>query len=202
MADAKTTRVGIYCRVSTTDQTTSNQRIELERYCQQRGWQVVQVYEDTGVSGATQERPALDKLMQAVRGGKVDCVLVWKFDRMARSVSHLLAVLQEFRAFNTSFVSTTEGIDTSTPVGQMVFVFLAAVGEFERSLIRERVCAGVARAKAEGIHCGRPRKGYDVATALTMKQQGSSWKQVAAKIGIPVGTLRRSLSPLLKSRAA
>lgn len=127
------------------------------RYCKAREMAVFRVYDDSGVSGAVDQRSALDELFTDARRQKFDMVLVWRFDRFARSVTHLLHSLEEFRSLGIDFVSFTEGIDTSTPMGKMIFTFLAAIAEFERSLIRERVKAGIARAQAEGIHCGRPR---------------------------------------------
>ena len=192
------TRCAVYCRVSTSDQTTENQKRDLTRYCESRDWVTAHVYEDVGISGAQDQRPALDELMLQARKQKFDVVLVWKFDRFARSVQHLLQALQEFQGLGIDFVSYSEGVDTSTAMGRMVFTFLGAIAEFERSLLRERVKAGMDRAKAEGVHCGRPRVGFDVNEALRLKQEGLSWSQLAKRTKVSVSSLRRTLTPLLK----
>jgi len=201
MSKSKKTRCAVYCRVSTSDQTTENQKRDLTRYCESRDWAIAHVFEDVGVSGAQDRRPALDELMLQARKREFDVVLVWKFDRFARSVQHLLTALQEFQGLGLDFVSYSEGIDTSTAMGRMVFTFLGAIAEFERSLLRERVKAGMARAKAEGVHCGRPRVGFDVNEALRLKQEGMSWSQLARRMNVSVSSLRRTLSPLLKRAA-
>jgi len=192
-------RIALYCRVSTSGQTTENQKRDLTRYCDSRDWPVAQVFEDVGVSGAKDSRPALDDLMRQAKQKKFNTVVVWKFDRFARSTQHLLQALQEFQALGIDFVSYSEGIDTSTPMGKMIFTFLAAIAEFERSLIKERVKAGIERAKAQGVHCGRPRVGFDVNKALRLKREGMSWSQLAKRMKVSVSTLRRTLTPLLKS---
>lgn len=192
----KAQRVAIYCRVSTTDQTVENQKHDLTRYCEARAMKVVGVFEDIGVSGAQSSRPAVDALMNAARRREFDVVLVWRFDRFARSTQHLLQALQEFRELGIDFVSNSEGIDTSTSVGKMVFTFLSAIAEFERDIIRERVRAGIARAKAEGKHCGRPRKGIDLARAVELRRQGLGYKQIAKALGIPRSTLHSYLRNL------
>lgn len=191
------TKCAIYCRVSTTDQTTENQKRALLQYCESRDWEIVDTYEDKGVSGAKDSRPALDRMMKAARQRKFSTVVVWKFDRFARSVNHLLRALEEFRSLDVDFVSQSEGIDTSTPMGKMIFTFLGAIAEFERSLIQERVKAGIARAQDGGVHCGRPRVGFDVNAAIEMKRQGVSWSKLAKRMGVSVSTLRRVVGPLL-----
>src|SRR5258708_5338085 len=129
----KQIRAALYARVSTTDQNTEAQEAELKRYAANRGWVVKHVYKDKA-SGATDDRPALKELMGACRRREVDCVAVWRFDRMARSVSHLLQALETFKTYNISFVSLSEQVDTTTPAGKMIFTILGAVAELERSL--------------------------------------------------------------------
>jgi DNA invertase Pin-like site-specific DNA recombinase len=144
-------RAAIYARVSTNNaQDPSVQTRELREYCQRRGWEIAGEYVDAGVSGAKDSRPELNKLNSDAHRRQFDAVVVWKFDRFARSVSHLLRALETFQALGIEFVSLTEGVDTSTPAGKMVFTVLGAVAELERSLIRERVRAGLRNARAKG----------------------------------------------------
>ena len=194
-------RVALYARVSTVNhgQDSGLQLDELRAVAQQRGWRVVGEYIDEGVSGGKQSRPALDQMMAAVRDGHVDVVAVWRFDRFARSTQHLLAALDEFRQVGVDFVSIREAVDTSTNVGKMVFTFLAAVAEFEKALIVERVQAGVDRARAAGKHCGRPRRDIDLDLARLLREQGHGYRRVAKMMGIPKSTLVRHLgeSPMV-----
>lgn len=192
-------RVAVYCRVSTNEQTTRNQKRDLLRYCESRKWDVAQVFEDSGVSGSVNVRPALDTLMKQARQHRFDGVLVWRFDRFARSTQHLLAALQEFQSLGIEFISFTEGIDTSTPMGKLIYTFIAGIAEFERSLIQERVRAGLARAKAEGIHCGRPRITVDVAKVRQLREQGVSIRDIAKAVGVGSGTVCRALAGVPKA---
>lgn len=151
-------RVALYARVSTMNgQDPEVQTRELRDYCRQRGWKIVGEYVDRGISGAKDSRPQLDVLMEHAHRRKFDAVAVWKFDRFARSVSHLIRALETFRTLGIEFVSLTEAVDTATPTGKMVYTVLGAVGELERDLIRERVRAGMRNAKANGKRIGRPR---------------------------------------------
>ena len=190
----KVLRAALYTRVSTIDQTIKNQVPDLRAYALQRGWHVVFEYSDTGISGAKSTRPELDRLMTDARRGKFDAVLVWRFDRFARSTTHLLSALEEFRTLGIDFVSVHESIDTGTPMGKMIFTICAAVAELERSLILERVKAGITRARSEGIKFGRPRKGFDYKRAVILRQQGQSIRQIARELGIPTTTVHRLLA--------
>ena len=143
-------RVGCYLRVSTTDQTVENQRNDLRAYCQARGWDDVIEYSDTGVSGTRERRPGLDRLMSDVKARRVDVVVVAAFDRLGRSVRHLVETLELLRHLDVEFISLREQIDTGSPLGQAVFTIIAAIAQLERSLIVERVRAGLRRARAEG----------------------------------------------------
>jgi DNA invertase Pin-like site-specific DNA recombinase len=154
MNPSKQKRAGLYVRVSTSDQRVDAQKTELIEYASRRGW-AIQIYADTGISGAKAQRPALDQLMSDCRKRKIDVVVVWKFDRMARSLKNLVAALDEFRALRIDFVSCTEAVDTSVPTGELVFQIFGAIAQFERSLIAERVKAGIAQAKREGKRLGR-----------------------------------------------
>src|SRR5260370_28803886 len=152
-------KTAIYARVSTTNgQDPEMQGRELRDYCQRRGWEVSQEYVDTGISGAKEKRPELDRLLTDAHKRHFDAVVVWRFDRFARSVSHLLRALETFRSLGVEFVSLSEQVDTSTPTGKMIFTVLGAVAELERSLIAERVRAGLRNARAKGKRLGRPTK--------------------------------------------
>jgi DNA invertase Pin-like site-specific DNA recombinase len=155
-------RVAIYARISTGNgqQDPSMQTRELREYCVRRGWEVVREHIDIGFSGSREKRPELDKLMSDAHRRKFEIVVVWKFDRFARSVSHLIRALETFRALGIEFVSYSEQLDTSTPAGKLVFTVLGAVAELERSLIVERVRAGMRNAHAKGKRIGRPAKTY------------------------------------------
>ncbi len=193
------TKIAIYLRVSTTEQTVENQKIAIEKYCQQHSWNISKVYQDVGISGAKHSRPALDQLKQECAKGKFDVLVVWKFDRLARSTTHLLETLELLQKHSCDFVSVTEAIDTTTAAGKMVLTFLAAVAEFEREIIRERVNAGLVRAKQNGTILGRPRRGFDVNEAIKLKRSGLSWSQLAKRLNVSSATLRRMLPPLLKN---
>jgi DNA invertase Pin-like site-specific DNA recombinase len=151
----KQKRVAIYTRVSTGDQSTKAQEKELREYAANRGWEITRHYSDT-ISGAKESRPGLDQLMADCRKRKVDVVLVWKFDRFARSVSHLLRALETFEDLGVEFVSLSEQVDTSTAAGRMIYTVLGAVSALERSLIAERVRLGIQNARREGKQLGRP----------------------------------------------
>jgi DNA invertase Pin-like site-specific DNA recombinase len=188
-------RAALYARVSADrDQEPETQLREMRALAGQRGWTTVGEYVDRGISGAVAGRPRLDALMAAARAGEVDVVLVWRFDRFARSTTHLLQALEEFRLAGVQFVSVREQVDTTTPMGRMVFTLIAAVAEMEREIIRERVRAGLARARAEGKHCGRPRVDIDLRPALALLREGRGLKQVAAILGLPRSTLRQRLA--------
>ncbi len=196
------TTAAIYMRVSTSGQTCENQRRELESYCQRQDWKVGQVYEDNGISGTKRDRPALTQMMADATHGKFDVVCVWKIDRLARSVANLLNILSTLRSHGVDFVSATQSIDTTSSYGKMVVTFLGAIAEFERDLIVERVNVGIQRAKAEGVRFGRPRVGFDVNRAVQLKRQGRTWGEVAKELGVAHSTMRRMVTPLLKSYAA
>jgi DNA invertase Pin-like site-specific DNA recombinase len=178
-------RAALYARISTlnTGQDPSMQIAELKEYCKRRGWKVAGVYVDKGISGATDSRPELNRLMDDAHRRVVDCIVCWKFDRFARSTSHLLRALETFRALGIDFVSVTEQIDTSTPAGKMVFTILASVGEIERSLCVERVKCGMRNARAKGKLIGRPalRKfsKHEVETIKSSRKKKDSIRQLA-----------------------
>jgi DNA invertase Pin-like site-specific DNA recombinase len=179
----------IYARVSTNNgQDPEMQLRELREYCQRRGWQLAGEYVDAGISGAKDSRPELNRLMADAHRRRFDAVVVWKFDRFARSVSHLLRALETFRSLGIEFISLSEQVDTSTPTGKMVFTVLGAVAELERSLIAERVRAGLRNARAKGRRLGRPRKAVDASQVASLRAQGASWRAVGAKLGVAPAT--------------
>ncbi len=190
MATHTINRVAIYARISTTNhgQDVSMQTRELRDYCERRGWTVTGEYVDAGISGAKDRRPELDRLMADAHKRRFDAVAVWKFDRFARSVSHLLRALDTFRVLGIEFVSLSESLDTATPAGRMVFTVLGAVAELERSLIAERVRAGLRNAKAKGRKLGRPRIVVDAAQIARLRASGLSWPKIARELGVSVGT--------------
>jgi DNA invertase Pin-like site-specific DNA recombinase len=181
----------IYARVSTINagQDPTLQTRELKEYCQRRGWQVFDCYVDNGVSGKKDSRPQLNRMMQDAHERRFDVVVVWRFDRFARSVSHLLRALETFNSLGIQFVSLSEQVDTSTPTGKMIFTVLGAVAELERNLIVERVRAGLRHARAKGKHLGRPKKSIDVAQIKSMRAAGASWRVIARKLSVSVGSV-------------
>jgi len=192
-------KIALYARVSTTDkgQDPQMQLRELREYCERRKLDIVGEYIDNGISGSKESRPELNRLMADANRRKFDAVLVWKFDRFARSTSHLLKALETFQSLKIDFVSLTEGIDTSTPVGAMVFTILGAVGQMERELIRERIRAGVRNARAKGRKLGRPRVAVDASAVASMRAAGDSYRAVAAKLGVSVGSIHASVQQSL-----
>ncbi len=187
-------KAAIYARVSTTNgQDPEMQTRELKEYCERRGWKLVGEYIDVGISGAKEKRPELDRLMANAHRRRFDAVVVWKFDRFARSVSHLLRALETFKALGIEFVSLSEQVDTSTPTGKMVFTVLGAVAELERSLIAERVRAGLRNAVAKGKKLGRPRATVDAARIRALRRAGASWQQIGKALGVGEGTVRRAV---------
>ncbi len=154
---------------------------ELHEFCEHRGWEIAGEYVDTGVSGAKESRPELNRLMLDAHKRKFDIVCVWKFDRFARSVSHLLRALETFRSLGIDFVSYGENIDTSTPMGKMTFTIIGAVAELERSLIAERVRAGIRNARAKGRVLGRPRAEASSARVRELLSAGRTMEQVPAR---------------------
>ena len=184
-------RVGLYARVSANGQHPEMQVAELREYAQRRGW-VVSEYVDKGISGARERRPELDRLWADCRKRKIDAVVVYRYDRFARSLRQLVNALEEFRALGIDFVSVHEGVDTSTPNGRLVFGIFASIAEFERELIRERVRSGIAAAKAKGKRLGRPRVVVDATRIAALRAQNRSWASIANEMGIGEGTVRRA----------
>src|ERR1700686_5033929 len=183
-------RIGIYARVSTKEQNCELEVRDLRAYCTARGFDLVREYVDAGQSGAKDSRPELNKLMNDARKRQFDAIIVWRFDRFARSTKHLLTALEEFRGLGIQFISYQENVDTSTPLGQALFTIVSAVAQLERDLIRERVSAGIRNARANGKKLGRPKSGIDRERILELKAQGQSLRQIAATLGVGYGTVR------------
>lgn len=190
-------RAALYMRVSTKGhgQTTETQALALRDYAGHRGFEIIEEYRDEGISGSKDSRPALDRLMKDARARRFDVVIVARFDRFARSVSHLLRALEEFSHLGVDFVSLSESIDTSTPMGRMIFTVLGAVAELERNLIKERVHMGISRARKEGKQLGRPKRIFDRETARTMLQN-MSVREVARQLGVSRGVVERALGAI------
>ena len=181
----------VYSRISTVGhgQDSSMQTRELIEYCQRRGWEIFQSYVDEGVSGKKDSRPQLNRLMADAHARRFDVVVVWRFDRFSRSVSHLCRTLETFRALRIDFVSMMEQIDTTTPAGTFVFHVLAAVAQSERETTVERVRAGLRNARAKGKRLGRPTKSVDVDQINALRASGQSWRSIAATMKLSVGTV-------------
>src|SRR5712692_6121358 len=198
--DRKLPRAAIYARCSTLNgQNPEMQLGELRAFCERRGWPVGSEYVDAGVSGSKEHRPQRDRLLADCRRRRVDVVLVYRYDRFARSLRQLVNALEDFRSLGIDFISLHEGVDTSTPNGRLVFGIFASIAEFERELIRDRVRSGLAAAKARGRRLGRPRVTVDAARIASLRAQGRSWREITRETGISKGSAQRALSGLPKN---
>lgn len=193
----KPKKVAIYTRVSTQAQADKHgsefQRTALEKLAEHRGWEIVEVFSDEGISGRKAKRPALNVLMRKLRRGEFDIVAVWRFDRLARSLSHLIRFLEECKARNVDFVSYMEGIDTSTPIGMAMFQIAGSFAELESNLARERVQAGVDNARAKGVILGRPKSALSAAGAAAAVEEHGSIRKAAKALGVSVGLIHKRL---------
>ena len=196
-AGKRTKRVALYVRVSTDHQTIKNQERELEAVAERHGWSVVAIFKDQGISGAKgrRERPGLDKLLLGVARREFDLVAAWSVDRLGRSLLDLVQVLQELHGKGIDLYLHQQGIDTTTPSGKAMFQMMGVFAEFERSMIRERVMAGLTRAKAEGTRLGRPATvGDDAAKARAIRAAGKSIRAIARENRVGIGTVSRLTS--------
>jgi DNA invertase Pin-like site-specific DNA recombinase len=187
-------RAALYLRVSTLDQTTDNQRRELEQGAERRGWSVVKIYQDNGISGAKgrDQRPGLDQLLKDASRRKFDVVMVWAIDRMGRSLVDLLSTIEHLQATGVDLYLDQQNIDTTTPAGKLLFQVTGAFAEFERSMIRQRVNAGLARARAQGKRLGRPRVDHRIEAKVRAElTKGTGVVKTAKALGIGVGTVQR-----------
>ncbi len=187
-------RLAIYARVSTNGQTVNNQLRELRQVAKRQGWKVVGEFMDRGVSGAKgrAQRPQFDKLCQAATRREIDLIMSWSVDRLGRSLQHLVTFLGEIHAKGVDLYLHQQGVDTSTPAGKALFQMCGVFAEFERSMIQERVKAGLARARAQGKTLGRPRVAASIERKVrTHRTKGMGIKAIARKLGIGTGTVQR-----------
>jgi DNA invertase Pin-like site-specific DNA recombinase len=196
-------RVAVYARVSTNSgQNPEMQLQEVRQYCTRREMTIVREYVDKGISGAKERRPALDQLLMDCQRRAVDCVVVYRYDRFARSLRQLVNALEEFRSLGIDFISLHEGVDTSTPNGRLVFGIFASIAEFERELIRDRVRSGLALAKSHGKRLGRPRVVVERLAIASLRKEGHSWAAICKQLGISKGTAQRAAVSLPKNPVA
>ncbi|MFP5464201.1 MAG: recombinase family protein [Gammaproteobacteria bacterium] len=188
-------RVALYLRVSTDGQTTENQRLELAAVAERAGWQIVEVYEDAGISGAKgrDQRPAFDRLLKDAARRRFDLIAAWSVDRLGRSLQHLVGFLEDVHQLGVDLYLHQQGIDTTTPAGKALFQMLGVFAEFERAMIRERVHAGLNRARAQGKRLGRPTIDTDTAAAITaaLRAGGAGLHKIAKAHGVGVSTVQR-----------
>ena len=189
-------KVALYLRVSTTDQEPESQGREVCAFVAARGWETVETYQDLGVSGARTHRPALDRLVRDAWRGHFQAVVVWDLSRMARSTLHALQLLQEFEQMKVRLVAVKQTFDTDTPLGRAFFTLAAMFAELERSILIERVRAGMARARAEGKCIGRPTRRVDLDELRRLRAQGFSIRQIARRMETPSATIAKRLQLL------
>ncbi len=189
-------RVAIYARVSTTDkgQDVGMQLRDLEAYTKARGWTIRDRFVDEGVSGSQTKRPALDRLLSACRRRQIDVVLVWRLDRLGRSLKHLIMTLDELQSLGVAFVSLHEQLDCTTATGQLLLHLLGAFAEFERAIIRERVKAGLANARNKGKRLGRPSLAIDHLQVKTLRKTGHSIRQIAGELHVSPASVHKTLA--------
>jgi DNA invertase Pin-like site-specific DNA recombinase len=186
-------RVAVYVRVSTKDQSVGMQVSDLERYSRERGFNIFNIYKDNGISGTKDNRPGLNQLMDDSRKRKFDTVLVWRFDRFARSTKHLVTALHEFRNLGIDFISYQENIDTSSPLGEAIFTIISAMSTLERDIIAERVKGGLRKARANGTRLGRPKSVIDIDKLVNYRKQNMSIRRIAVEMSLSKGTIERAL---------
>jgi len=194
-------KAAVYVRTSTIShgQSTDMQLRELQLLAERKGYEIVKQYSDEGQSGTKDSRPALNQMLADARKGKFRVLLVWRLDRLGRSLAHLLRLLEDFRAHGVELVSYSEGLDFTTTTGKLLYQLLAAFGEFERNVIAERVQSGLRAAKARGVRLGRPRVMVDTAQIALLRSQGASWATISARTGVSKGTAQRAARSLPKN---
>ncbi|MBT5303776.1 MAG: recombinase family protein, partial [Candidatus Scalindua sp.] len=162
-------------------------------YSKERGLNIFNIYKDSGVSGTKETRPALGELMNDAKKRKFDMVLVWRFDRFARSTKHLVTALHEFRHLGIDFISFQENIDTSSPLGEAIFTIISAMSKLERDIIAERVKGGLRKAKANGKKLGRPKNIVDTEKVIEYRKKNKSIRQIASELNLSKGAVQRTL---------
>jgi len=187
-------RAAIYARVSTLiGQSPEMQLAELREYASRRGWEIYGEYVDSGISGSKESRPELNRLMSDVHLRRIDVVLCWKVDRFGRSLKHLVNALADLDSYGVAFVSLRDNLDLSTPSGRLMFQIIGAMAEFERSLIQERVRAGLRNAKLEGKTLGRPPLVLDCNRIARLRASGASIREISAQLEVSTATIHKAL---------
>ena len=192
-------KVALYARVSTDGQTTENQLLELRGVANRNNWQIVKEYVDEGISGAKgrDQRPAYDEMLKAVTRKEVDAVMSWSVDRLGRSLQHLIGFLDELHSKKVDLYLHQQGIDTGTPAGKMLFQMLGVFAEFERSMIKERINAGLARARAQGKTLGRPKVSLAIESKIKkLRSAGKGIRKIASELSVGVSTVKRVVDEL------
>jgi DNA invertase Pin-like site-specific DNA recombinase len=186
-------RAAVYLRVSTDGQTTENQRLELHRVAKAAGWEVVEIYEDAGISGSKgrDQRPGFDRLCRDATKRRFDVIMAWSVDRLGRSLQDLIAFLSELSAIKVDLFLLQQGVDTTTPAGKAMFQMLGVFAEFERTMIQDRVKAGLARARAQGKTLGRPKMDEALRDAILSERGKLSVRAIAEKTGASVGAVHK-----------
>jgi DNA invertase Pin-like site-specific DNA recombinase len=186
--------VALYARVSTLNgQNPEMQLAELREYAQRRGWHVTREYVDLGVSGSRESRPEFNRMMADAHSRAFDAIACWKLDRMGRSLKHLVNTLADLQAYGVAFISLRDNLDLSTPSGRLMFHVVAAMAEFERALIRERVSAGIQAARNRGQRIGRPRAYVNPSKIRELRSADVPWRVIAKQLGVGVGTAVRAI---------
>lgn len=188
-------KIAIYARISTIEQDVGMQLLALREYCQARKLNIYKEFIDAGFSGSNDSRPSLNELMSEARKKKFNTIIVYRFDRFARSSRHLITALEEFKNLGIEFISYSENIDTSSPLGKAIFVIVGAMAELERNIIVERVKSGLKAAKNRGKTLGRPKSIFDLNRLLKLKQEGNSIRTIANILGVSKTTIGKYLSP-------
>ncbi len=192
-------KVAIYTRVSTNKQDTDSQIGILREYAERRGWEIFSIYQEKVSGSGKKKRPQFQKMMKEARQRKFDIVLVFRFDRFSRSVKELIDALEEFKALGIDFVSYSENIDTTTPTGRLMFQIFSAFAEFERNIIRERIMAGLEKAKKKGKKLGRRKKKLNVELIVKLKQAGWGYRRIAKKFKVSHMTIKRVYESVTKT---
>ena len=195
----KRAKVALYARVSTDGQTTENQLQELRKVADRNGWQIIQEFVDHGISGAKgrDQRPAFDEMCKGVIRKEFDLIMSWSVDRLGRSLQHLVTFLDELHSKKVDLFLHRQGIDTTTPAGKMMFQMLGVFSEFERAMIKERINAGLARAKAQGKTLGRPKVSLQVENKIRkLRSTGKGIRKIASELRVGVSTVKRVVDEL------